>query len=448
MENDLNLKPYLDDLDRYAPLKKDAELEILKRIEAKQTEIIRTCMAHALFKAETLKVLKRHAKMPIEKVTRHITPKTSEKDKLKYADTYNELLADFIEGKEITERLLEFSLSANVIFAIVERITKKNMEIAELKQEIKRALLFFDCYELSQAVKLAKAIEKSMEVTKYYCLKFRVSESKLIARCAELKVLNKAAKRLALTGFDSSDSKELFTKLHKITKEMRADRDTLIIHNLRLVVSRARIYKNRGLELEDLISEGNLGLIKAVEKHDSSRGVKVATYATWWIDQSIRRALSNKAKLIRIPTHVENLELRASTTVTEFTKLKGRVPTKEELSELLQVDIKEIERLDFTEFIQVESVGPESTTSIFESLGDETQTTPEDALALSELKQKVRGVLAKLEPKAEKIVRMRFGIGEGYEESTLESISNEVGMTKVGVHRAVKRALKLVKKEL
>ena len=226
-------------------------------------------------------------------------------------------------------------------------------------------------------------------------------------------------------------------------KGCEASRKRMIVSNLRLVVKIARRYNNRGLALLDLIEEGNLGLIRAVEKFDPERGFRFSTYATWWIRQTIERAIMNQTRTIRLPIHVVkelNVYLRAAREL-------DHEPTAEDIALHLDKPIDEVSKmLRLNERISsVDTpIGGENDKALLDILADDNESSPEDELQDSNIKQNIVSWLQELNAKQREVLARRFGL-MGYEPSTLEDVGAEIGLTRERVRQIQVEGLRRLK---
>ncbi len=250
-----------------------------------------------------------------------------------------------------------------------------------------------------------------------------------------------AAKRLE----EESDlDEETRAELQKLVEEGEKAREHLIKANTRLVVSLAKRYVNMGLPFLDLIQEGNIGLIKATERFNPSLGNRFSTYASWWIRQSILRALSNRGHAIRLPVHKRDAIRRMKRTKQEMYKTLGREPTDEELAEELGItprDLAELQRLAIRTISLDQPVGEDEETTLGELIVDGEAPTPFDVASLSQLREDVRTALESLNEREREVLYLRYGL-DGGEMRTLQEVAEALGVTRERVRQIESRALR------
>ncbi len=236
----------------------------------------------------------------------------------------------------------------------------------------------------------------------------------------------------------------------RIKRGDAAARDHMIRANLRLVVKIAKDYANYGLPLADLISEGNIGLMKAVEKYDPEKGGKLSTYAAWWIKQSIKRALSNQSKTVRLPVHMVDKIARLRKISMALTEELGREPNDEELTEILGIPRKKLALLKQAAQrpTSLEApMGEEGSSTYAETLGDNNAVDPCEALTAKEMHAELGPLLKLLDKRETKIIGARFGLN-GKKPLTLEEISRDFGVTRERIRQLQNIALEKMRRAL
>ncbi|MDB4127673.1 RNA polymerase sigma factor RpoD/SigA [bacterium] len=227
-------------------------------------------------------------------------------------------------------------------------------------------------------------------------------------------------------------------------------RDHMIRANLRLVVKIAKDYSNYGLPLADLISEGNMGLMKAVEKYDPEKGGKLSTYASWWIKQSIKRALSNQSKTVRLPVHMVDKIARLRKITVSLTEELGREPSNDELSEILGIPRKKLALLKQAAQRPTSLDAPvaeDGATTFSETISDSNAIDPSEALTAKEMYNELGPLLKLLDQREAAIIGARYGLN-GKKPSTLEEISRDFGVTRERIRQLQNIALEKMHRAL
>jgi len=364
-------------------------------------------------------------------------------------DEETELAKRLEEGKKIVKDIV----TAMPLYKKTE--VNLNGEVDELSPEEERAEVAL--------TKTAEILENLMEeientdkkIVKYGSfkdLKKNINEKKkkninVIKLLALAKEVEKVYKKVeSEVGVKVDVLKGMWDRIVKAKTLISTSKNELITRNLRLVVNIAKNYVGRGLPLLDLIQEGNIGLMKAVDKFKYEKGFKFSTYATWWIRQAITRALIDQTKTIRVPVHMMEFYNRVTKASRELTQQLGREPTKEEIAQKLGVPTKKVEEVfrAIQDPIALQTPVGDEDTELEDFIGDKNSPSPYSDAERIEISEHIQRVLKSLTPKEEKVIRMRFGIGMD-RDHTLEEVGKHLSITRERVRQIEAKALRKLK---
>lgn len=470
---------YLRKMGSVSLLTRDGEVEIAKRIERGEREIVRSMLLSPLGTFEIINLGKRleQGRIKVKSIFRGLEDEDTQYDEKEYIEKIYQLMNIVTEYQKATEKhftqLRDENINPNVRAKIMEDLKVINQTLMANfesinfnRKTINRVVIKFknlvnrmgtlrrrikdgmektfskDVVGLVERLKLVETNEKELtKMTRDTGLSFGRFRSYVIqAQEAEVRL-----KRLHTdTSMNFKWIQETYTAIWKGEREADLAKSELVEANLRLVVSIAKKYTNRGLQFLDLIQEGNIGLMKAVDKFEYRRGFKFSTYATWWIRQAITRAIADQARTIRIPVHMIETINKLVRTQRLLIQELGREATPEEIADKMDMPVDKVRKVlkIAKEPISLETpVGEEEDSHLGDFIEDKKVINPAEAIVNLNLAEQTRRVLSTLTPREEKVLRMRFGIGEE-SDHTLEEVGQDFNVTRERIRQIEAKALR------
>ncbi len=437
------IRIYLKEMGTVPLLTKEEEIEIAKRIEAGKEKVCRIIFSIPLFLRRLIALgnMVINGKAPLAEIIKDCEGETEEDLIIERRRFFKitEKIDNLYQKRDAYLKQLKTS-SSTIQTKLIQKLRINRQQILvkvhdlRLREDVITA--FSD--ELKQSVAEIEQFEKKI-VKKS---KGKRCETPLMKRRRQWR--KEISKRETKLGMKSVELKKVIGVLIEGEREVQEAKRVLIESNLRFVISIAKRYAGKGLNFSDLIQEGNIGLMRAVDKFDYKLGYKFSTYATWWIRQAITRALIEQSKAIRIPVHTAEIINKITKVMAEHVQETGEEPTLSEVADRLKIPIEKVKEVlqIARDTISLETpIGDEDSSYLKDFIEDKDVLSPLDVAMESDLKKQIDRILSSLTPKEEQIIRKRFGIGED-EPRTLEEVGLEFDVTRERIRQIEAKAIR------
>jgi RNA polymerase primary sigma factor len=349
------------------------------------------------------------------------------------------------EFKDIQETLVDLTFNRKIINSFVEPVKNFYLQFKELYEQQERIYKFLEIKNDDHYRELYNRVLEDDHFKRQMARELFTTDAKIEQLIRTQEDIIRKLRRISMeAGMAYDDIEKVYNIIIKGEEKADKAKAQLVEANLRLVVSISKKYTNRGLQFLDLIQEGNIGLMKAVDKFEYRRGYKFSTYATWWIRQAITRAIADQGRTIRIPVHMIETINKLARTSRQLLQELGREPTPEEIAEKMELSVDKVKKVFkiSKEPISLETpIGEEEDSSLGDFIEDKKIISPADAVMSVTLSEQTRSVLSTLTPREEKVLRMRFGIGEK-SDHTLEEVGQDFFVTRERIRQIEAKALR------